>query len=918
MENTPIQNYIQYLKNCYQSDQRENNIWDIFHAKVEQALFFTGEEELLNATIPKQYLPPENAEAILKTLELYRKEKALYYFSFFIVGKMGNNTEETNQKKIAAPLLYYPAEIFEEENTFYFKLDFSKQFVNYPLISALDNIDNESYENTLFDALPEREITFLEYENLIKALKPYLTEVDFKETYRYPEKLADAKELKKLQRKNTLTFMPASCLAILSQSKQTKGVLNELNQMSLQKSFSMPLQKLFSEDDFQKALKINLTTKEISVPANLSLAQKNSILIAQKENLSVLIGPPGTGKSFTIAALATEIMNQGKSVLIVSKTDTAVDVIAHKIEEQLGLKGCIVRAGRKEYLSNLKKYLKDILSGIGIPDAVVFLDNIQKIKELEEGLKNLRTEKKLIEKKSKEIVKQLFKDSKYLQNTKIPKFFLKKWVFNWKKNSIQKKQEKQGGIWKIIEKFKKIEEEENQILQRLIFLKYHNKIRQSLNKNRREFNLFSKAISSRRDSRQEDIFKQIDFRVIFKTFPIWLTNLSDIYDVLPLKKEIFDIALIDEASQCDIASCLAIFQRAKNVLVVGDSKQLRHISFLSRAKQSKFSTDFQVKNFIDYREESILDLVQEKLTTQSQNNFLNEHFRSYPEIIQFSNECFYHNSLKLMKAPIPSKNLPLELVKINGKRDDAGYNELEAKFIIKKILDLQGEKHNFRNIGILSPFRSQVDYISNIIQEKLPLELIKRYSIEVGTAHSFQGNEKDLMFISFVVDNESKGGSFNHLNKNDLFNVSITRASEKQYILLSVTPEKINKNSLLYNYISYIENLNKKYLKSTINKTIESKENTLKQIQKKLNNGEYLCQIDYKIAGTSVDILLEKSAKKLAIDLIGKESNSSQEEISFEKIQLLKRSDIQLTYISYIDWFFAQDSCLKMIEENFA
>lgn len=115
-----IQNIVTFLRNCYQSDQRESNIWDIFHHKLEQQLFFEGEERLLTAEIPHQFIVKEKAETYLATSKLYRKEKELYYFSFFITGQLGNNIEETESaKQICAPLLYYPAEIFQEGRTIF-------------------------------------------------------------------------------------------------------------------------------------------------------------------------------------------------------------------------------------------------------------------------------------------------------------------------------------------------------------------------------------------------------------------------------------------------------------------------------------------------------------------------------------------------------------------------------------------------------------------------------------------------------------------------------------------------------------------------------------------------------------------------------------------------------------------------------
>lgn len=777
------------------------------------------------------------------------------------------------------------------------------------MISILDNIDEESYENALFDALPEQEITYLEYEKILNSLKPYLTEVDFAESYRFPEKLSSKEELKKLKRQKKLQFIPASCLGILTQFKQTKGVLNELNQIANQEQFSKPLQILLTNQELQNEPWGN--SEELTIPANLSLAQRNIIQTAQKETLSVVIGPPGTGKSFTISALAVEAMNNGQSVLIASKTNTAVDVIADKIEKQLGLEDCVVRGGRKEYLKSLKKYLEDILAGIGIPDNAAHHSNFHKIKAFgkdyqfhsENIQENIRHIEWLIDwtlKKSPIIKKEV-------------KGFLKKWFHQWQTKKIEAQLNERKLLQEYIQKISEYLLLKNQILSDLITLKHQDNLRRSLNWDRQTIKTFLSAIRARRDTRQEELFNEINLKEILQILPIWLVNLSDIYDVLPLEKELFDLTIIDEASQCDIASCLPIFQRAKQVVIVGDTKQLRHISFLSRAKQEKFREDYQIKQELDYREESILDLTQERLGRQSQINFLNEHFRSYPSIIQFSNQQFYQRALKLMKPNHEVISKPVELIQIEGKRHSSGHNEAEADFIIQKIIEITATSEEYttiQSIGILSPFRSQVDYIAKQLSEKLPLATIQKYDIEVGTAHSFQGNERDLMFISWVVDDESKGGSFNHLNKEDLFNVSITRASEKQYILLSVNPQNLAPKSLLRQYIHFIQE-NEEFSESK-NQSTQNQNNVILEIKQSLEKKGYDCQFNYIIANTRIDLLIEKEEKQLGIDIITNAYSSNDLDF-FEKYLLLQRSGLDFTYVSELEWYFRKEEVLTSL-----
>ena len=913
-----IKKIIEYFRDCYKADQRETNIWNIFDGKIEHRLFFKGDEELLTGNLPQQFIDKTYSESVLKTLQIYQKEKNLYYFSFFICGKTGNDA--LGRSQICAPLLYYPAEIFQGDFEDYFvKIDFSKQQVNYPLISSLDNIENESYEEALFDALPDGEITYEKSKQLIKALEPYLTSVDFTEIYHYPEDLLKEEELKDQFKKNNLKLLPASCLAVMPLSKTTRSVLNELDDMIRSTSFSSPLKKIFSEKpDLYKG-----PSSPVIVPAILSHAQLKIVELAQTNPLSMVIGPPGTGKSYTIATMALNHFLRDESVLIASRSNTAVDLVADIIEKQLNIKDVVVRGGKSQYLSNLKKYLDNILSGI----IDVFTSTK---KELNSQLNKTRNEILTIDKEIK------FRENKFKSQTNIekkqaayiiknqaPKGFLNKWWVSFKINRIKKRLNKNQASWAIIDDIEKLILARNELLKNYIQLCYQNNLRIALNKNRVELKNFLKAIRSRRLSNQEAFFNSIDFDIILKTFPIWLVNLSDIGEVLPLKGELFDLAIIDEASQCDIASCLPILQRAKRVVIVGDTKQLRHISFLSRLRQNQLIQDNQLQNMdfekLNYRENSILDLVSESISEQKHIVFLNEHFRSLPKIIQFSNQQFYTNALHIMKQnPVNEQDESVELIFAEGNRKKGGNNENEALIILEKVKKIIEDENLLSNeichsIGILSPFREQVDYLTKLFSKELTLEEMNKHNLMIGTAHSFQGNERDVMFLSFVVDEKSASGSFTHLNKEDVFNVSITRARVKQYIVLSVKPENLNPQSLFRKYLDYIQN--KKEVSEELKPEFKEVSCSFAdEVENILSNMGYQCFQAYPVAGIKVDLLVKNGHNKiLGIDLVGF-PGIFEDAFSLERYKILHRAGLPILPLPYTKWLFQQERCLSAIE----
>ena len=223
------------------------------------------------------------------------------------------------------------------------------------------------------------------------------------------------------------------------------------------------------------------------------------------------IGPPGTGKSYTIASLAIDHLQRGESVLIASKTNPAVDIIADKIQGLLGIEGGIVRGGRKEYLSSLKKYLDNVLKGIGIPSRLEVYEINRRLRILKENLTSLEAEIEVLEQSFQDRVQREIKWANYLAENEEVKGFFKRWFVNRKKRKIEKRRKEYKRLWETTQELDKAFSQRNDQLKEFIQLNYQRNIRNLVDRNRGQLRLFSKAIRVRRDAKQEEIFKSIDF-----------------------------------------------------------------------------------------------------------------------------------------------------------------------------------------------------------------------------------------------------------------------------------------------------------------------------------------------------------------------------------------------------------------------
>lgn len=274
--------------------------------------------------------------------------------------------------------------------------------------------------------------------------------------------------------------------------------------------------------------------------------------------------------------------------------------------------------------------------------------------------------------------------------------------------------------------------------------------------------------------------------------PVWIvTNLS-VRNALPLEPDLFDLVIVDEASQCDIPSALPLLFRARRALIIGDPHQLRHISTLSPIEEQNLAAEHSVGHLLEkwsYNQRSLYALAEGTLIEHgSQPLFLAEHYRSHPEIIEFSNRTFYKGQLILrtplekLSAKLGSERLGVfwhDVPGVVGRSSRSAVNETELRAVID-LLDewvstgfLPREELSF---GIVTPFRLQMQRLEEAVRDRPWWDRVKG-RLTVGTAHRFQGDERDVMIFSPVVAS-GMPPRLSHwvAETNQLLNVAITRA----------------------------------------------------------------------------------------------------------------------------------------------
>lgn len=903
---------ISFFRSCFEADNRSPQLSSFFSAKVSQPKILKDADILSGHLL---FLPVSTTwgRESQKILTLYEKEKDLFCCALFVIGSA---FVLNKQQKLIAPLLLYPAKLVEEDEVFKLELTSYIPILNPAAIQPLTPRNPlENVFNELSSQLPEGAFRFQEAIVFKEVLDKLFLNLNTEAFSEYPT-VASPDQIEKIRKSDALFktedqfyLVSAIGMGIINKARSGRGILNELDSISNEENnLSKPLEALLTNTNHKPLKNI---IKNVFVPTTLNKAQNQLIKKSHESNLNIAVGPPGTGKSFTIAALTIDAICRGKSVLIATNNNQSAEVIAQKLENdfQLGYKP--IKTNDKRWKAQAKQYLENILSGIGLEE--VSHAEKQKIeKQLNLTIRHINRLEAIIQDRT-------------AKEEKWGKYFQKENVSFWEKIKLKLIRIRAKSIPPLWELYQELMENlylKNELLNQYLALSRHYYLFEVLSRRRRELQFFLKALRARTGNLKEERFSKVNFNTLFKALPIWLVTLEEISQVLPLRKELFDLVVFDEATQCNIASALPVIQRAKKAVIVGDPKQLRHISFLSNQRQQQLLSQYELfqseHEDLDYRNKSLLDFALDRVDKQDSIHFLNEHYRSLPDLIAFSNQKFYNKALYLMTdTPTAKTEGNLHIHSVKGKKAGKGYNWEEAKVILQKINSLILQEAELpgmlcRSIGVLSPFREQGDYLIKLIGENIPIDSIKRHKILIGTPHFFQGEERDVMILSFALDNESHPSAFRYLEKADVFNVSITRARSEQHLYISFDPKRLNPEGLLKEYLGSVANTN-----YNANNIIEeqSQDIFMLEVLEVLHSFQFDRILHhYHISGLDIDIVLVHSGKTYCIDLVGYPGKYGAA-FPIERIKMLERMEIKVFSISYLFWNINRDHSIKALKE---
>jgi len=660
------------------------------------------------------------------------------------------------------------------------------------------------------------------------------------------------------------------------------NLLSELTRLRKQSSYAMKSSSLsYFLSGISNDSGYNLEKPIIEIfPMNNS--QEHAVKNALTKHLTIVTGPPGTGKSQVVLNIMANAIINNKTVLFASKNNKAVDVVIDKFDSILS-KNPIVRMGSREHRRQAREKLENILLKIDEIKISDLPENcIEEIRKINRDIDSINSNIKLMSDLNesidscfnkmndniKELPLELYistkdetfeefdkykleSDVKHLKNydtsffIRLLRVLFKKWYINrihrffnnyysrlpnsfkkyvektislekeeiikvlhWilqcknidiLKNEINDKREKLAKLPSLPELNKHISNLHEKRLKhsRPLFFQHLNMKLKSLDGKEQNHlsRYFDASEKLERYVEGIELFKQLgsdqkqEMYELLNYLPIWVvTNLS-VKNSIPFECNLFDILIIDEASQCDIASALPLIYRAKQIVIIGDPKQLKHISLLKDYIDKRIATEQSMEElYLDYTytKNSLYDLAERTIKEKNENPILLiDHYRSHMDIINFSNGYFYDNKLNILTNSnnlIPDKYLEKRFLwnHIQGRTapSKSPYCIEEATEVVDQIIHFSQllKKANIPDVsfGVVTLFRAQMELIERKINES---ELLKDLNITVGTAHRFQGDEKDIIIFSPAVSEGARQTTLNWIHStHQLLNVAITRA----------------------------------------------------------------------------------------------------------------------------------------------
>lgn len=622
-------------------------------------------------------------------------------------------------------------------------------------------------------------------------------------------------------------------------------------------------------------------------PFGINQSQYQAVKNAMENQISVIEGPPGTGKTQTILNIIANLIYNGKSVAVVSNNNSATANVFEKLK-QFDFDYICATLGRKENKENFIQNQNGLYPNFEYNENDKLEANPNKNKELIEQLEeffnlqnNIAINKNILSELKIEI--EHFIKQENISN--LPKIRNIKSLNSQKIMNIKIRLEelKRVGIFlklKLIllygigdfKFYKKSINEIINVYDKIYYTLKEKELNEAIEKDSKRFELLSKnniietlknnSISILRaylknkykNKKERKIFTLEDLNKKSEKFILeYPVIFSTTYSIGKcLNKDFkFDYLIIDEASQVDLITGALALYNAKKAVIVGDRKQLPNvIPTDSLSKIEELSKKYNIASNYDYVKQSFLTSIIESLNYVNKV-LLKEHYRCHPKIINFCNKKFYNNELVILTEDKGEEDVMKVYITVKGSHARGHYNQRQIDIIDKEIMPELKQKLSVDEIGIVSPYNEQKIRLQDAINNE---------NIQIDTVHKYQGREKDAIIITTVNNKISE-----FIDDPKMLNVAITRS--KRFLRLVISRDICEKDGNINDLVKYIKYNNFEVIESNVKSIFDLlyKENRLARLQY-LKNKKRISLFDSEnIAYNEIENILKNNYNNLGI-----------------------------------------------------
>ncbi|KAA8822006.1 AAA domain-containing protein [Bifidobacterium vespertilionis] len=406
--------------------------------------------------------------------------------------------------------------------------------------------------------------------------------------------------------------------------------------------------------------------------------------------------------------------------------------------------------------------------------------------------------------------------------------------------------------------------------------------------------------------------------------PVWIMPLHKVMDNFdPAVSQLFDVIIVDESSQCDLLS-VGVLALARKAVIVGDDKQTSPSNaFKSVDKmvklQEQYIPDFLGKSLLTF-DESLYSLSNRVFQSQI---MLREHFRCVPEIIDYSNRFYDSQIFPLRERDHPEIGSPLRAVRVANAhvqkfgKDTVNFSEAQA--IAEQIRACCADAHyDGMTFGVVTLMSSEAHQkiVSDRIIEAIGAEEYAKRRLRVGNPPAFQGDERDVIFLSFVTD--AAGGhayAATRISDAQWMNVAASRAKNQLWAFYSMDPAALNANDLRRGLIEYIRDYAVEEPDSSPMATAHT--DFERDVIENLTAHGYRDELraQYRVGRYAIDCVVDLGqGQRLAIECDGDESKTAEQfSMDIAKQRVLERLGWHFVRLAALDYYLDPESAMAPV-----